>query len=261
MNLGLLKGGVFSIFFLMLCMGNAQGLDDSSLLEESRFWPMNVTVLDKIVGKTHGNTVPAGGEWAFLRYENGLCLVDMGHNGIFRFKVDQTDLLERMRRISKERTYPFQGLFTFRYTKSFYLPESPERGLTLGALDEYDYFVLFYFNYEKSSEAVAEVATVIDTLKDPGSAMSDIAVLLLPENDFRADGLLDSYVADGLTAPTILPFWTNPIRYALSHDVERNGDVVIVDKFGKILGQFFQSDLQASTTRLDLIDSIETILK
>ena len=157
----------------------------SNLFEASKFWPEKVTVSAEITGVKHGNVVKPGKEWVFLRYQDGKCLVDMGHNGIQALDVEDTDILERMTKISEERTFPFQGLFTYRYTKSFYDPKTL-RGLQLGDLDPYDYFVLFYFDYESSIDVTKTLKEFIQKYANELNTEMKVEVLLLPGGNIIA---------------------------------------------------------------------------
>ena len=241
---------IFSIISLLLFFVTASALyankevDSISLLSESRFWPEKITVNSEVIGVTHGNVVKPKKEWVFLRYQDGKCLVDMGHNGIHALNVEDTDILERVAKISKERTFPFQGLFTHRYTKSFYDPKTL-RGFQLGDLDQYDYFVLFYFNYESGSDTTNILGDFISNYMEEMKAKMNLMALLVTSNNVLADGLLSDYIADGLVAPTATPFLYKGMVHTLKHDHETIGDVVLVDKFGKVIKQFFLSELDA----------------
>ena len=217
-------------------------LDSINLLNESKFWPERVTVNVEITGVTYGNTVKSGQEWIFLRYEDGKCLVDMGHNGIHTFAADDTDIAERISNISKKRAFPFRGLFTHRYTKSFYDPKKM-RGLQLGDLDQYEFFVLFYFDYESGSNVAKTLAEFIQKYLNELNTEMKLEVLMLPSGNIIADGKLSDYIADGLVARTATPFMLKGMVHTLKHDYKIKGDVVLIDKFGKVIKQFFLSNL------------------
>jgi len=248
------------VFLAALFVLVLSGEEVSVLYEESSYWPTRVQVDEEVVGQTHGNKVEPGAEWTFLRYQGGDCIVDMGHNGIHAVDAKNTDLLDRMRHYQKTRKFPFQGLFTFRSTKSFYMPESPEKGLELGVFDEYDYFVLFYFEYsheEPASQLIGEfLRAEAKTLERDNRAK----VLLLPENNVQVAGLVEDYKADGFTNPTVIPFLYSSLEHSLYHRPNQKGDVVLVDSFGKILGQFFLDDIPDAKTE-DLARVLETILQ
>jgi hypothetical protein len=217
---------------------------DSSVLEHSKFWPEKVTVNIEVTGVKHGNSVKPGREWIFLRYQDGKCLLDLGHNGIHALNVEDTDILERVTKISEENFFPFQGLFTYRYTKSFYDPKTL-RGFQLGDMDQFDYFVLFYFDYESGSNTAHILGDFIRNYAEKINAEIKLAVLLIPSNNIIADGALSDYIADGLVAPTATPFMLKGMMHTLKHDYEIKGDVVLIDKFGKIIEQFFLSKLDS----------------
>ena len=217
---------------------------DSSILESSQFWPDKVAVNVETIGVKYGNIVEPGKNWIFLRYQDGKCLVDMGHNGIHALNVEDTDILERVTKISEERTFPFQGLFTYRYTKSFYNPETL-RGFQLGDMDPYDFFLLFYFDYESGSHLVEVLGEFIQGYLNELNTEMKVEVLLLPSGNVIVEKKLENYISDGLVAPTITPFLCEGTIYTLKHDHEVKGDVVLVDKFGKVIEQFFIAPLDA----------------
>lgn len=229
---------------------------DSSILEHSKFWPEKVTVNSEVTGATHGNIVKPGNEWIFLRYQDGKCLVDMGHNGIHALNAEDTDILERVTKISKERTFPFQGLFTHRYTKSFYDPKTL-RGFQLGDLDQYDYFVLFYFNYESGSDTANILGDFISNYMEEMKAEMNLMALLATSNNVLANKTLLDYISDGLVAPTATPFLYKGMVHTLEHDHETRGDVVLVDKFGKVIEQFFLSKLDDKALYETLKQAVE----
>lgn len=228
----------------------------SSILDNSKFWPEKVTVNVEITGVKHGNIVKPGSEWMFLRYENGKCLVDMGHNGIHALNVKDTDVLERVKKISEENIFPREGLFTYRYTKSFHDPKTL-RGLQSGDLDKYDYFALFYFDYESGSKVTEVLSNFVKNYTNKAESKLNLKVLFIVSNNLLKEKQLSDYITDGLFAPTSTPFLYESTVYTLAHDHEKKGDVVLVDKFGKVIKQFFLSKVDDDKLFKTLKDALE----
>lgn len=234
--------------------------EETDFYQMSKYWPQKVTVHKDIVGETHGNTVPGGRAWEFMRYQDGKCLVDMGHNGIFWLAPEETDLRERMLRLENERQFPFQGLFTFRYTKSFYDPETLKGYQLRGELDEVEYFVLFYFDYDKSSPKTHALGIFISEFQEILKAEYQLGVLLLPTQDPISTNGFEDYIDSGFNAPTVVPYLQDGVIHSLQHKASKNGDVVVVDKFGKVLGQFFLQDLGEQADSDALLSVLRKIL-
>ena len=210
------------------------------LLNQSKFWPNMVTVNVDVTGVTHGNTVKSGKEWTFLRYEGEKCLVDMGHNGIHTLNIEDTDVLARVVKNAEERTFPYQGLFTHRYTKSFFDPKTL-RGLQHQDLDAFDYFLLCYFDYQSGSSISHTLGNFVKNHKMKTAKEMKLAVLLLPSKNVIEDNLVSDYISDGFDAPTATPFMLEGMMHTLQHQHETKGDLVLIDKNGKIINQFFLS--------------------
>jgi len=252
------------VAFFICCISflhSSVELGRGSLPSRSMYWPLKVTVHKAIVGKMHGNTVTGGQEWEFLRYQNGKCLVDMGHNGIFKLNIEDTDLLERMALSAEEKRPPYQGLFTYRYTKSFFDPVSLKGYQLWGPLEQYEYFVLFYFDYKEGSNDVTLIGDFISHHIDNVKASFDLGVLLIPSGNIVANKEIESYITDGLNAPTAVPLMREGLIHTLQHHAKSNGDVVILDKNGFILEQFFLSDLGDGRNHMSLYDSLSGVFE
>ena len=215
----------------------------SDLLSDSKYWPKQVVVHKEIVGETHGNIVPGGRRWEFIRYQDGKCRVDMGHNGIFHFEPGDTDFVERVQRNLKERTFPYQGLFTYRFTKSFYRPETLKGDQFGGDLEDMEYFVLVHFTYRKDDTQTQALGNFNRIFKDSLREQCEAAVLFLPTNNIIEEDIVTDYISDGFDSPTVVPFMREGMMHSLGLEIKTKGDVAVVDKNGAVLGQFFLADL------------------
>lgn len=228
--------------------------------ERSKFWPLKVAVHKEVIGDKHGNLVRPGREWDFIRYQRGKVIVDMGHNGIFDFLPMETDLSERMTENQQTRTFPFRGLFTFRFTKWFFDP-STLKGYQLGGpLEKFDYFILLDFKFDSSSQHVRKLGEVVSKSVITLNEKFDTGILLLPSEDIVSEGTVDEYLELGFNAPTIVSFLRAGMLHVLYHNSEQNGDILVVDKYGKVLGQFFFSDLGDNRTEEILLNTVRSLL-
>lgn len=237
------------------------GADESALLDESQYWPDKITVKKEVTGRMHGNAVPAGREWIFLRYEEGKCLVDMGHNGIFRFEPEDTDIVERIRRNEKERPSDFQGLFTHRFTKAFFDPATLKGYQFGGPLESCEYFLLIFFDYQQGS---VQAATLGEFVRDHAASLKDkmdVGTLLVPSGNIIAGKMVEDYLQDGLNAPTIAPYKHEAMLYTLQYEPDKQGDVLLVDKSGRFLGHFFLSDLSSESRAESLHKAVVKMLE
>ncbi|PXA03759.1 hypothetical protein DDZ13_10730 [Coraliomargarita sinensis] len=234
--------------------------ESDELLTVSKYWPKQVAVQREVLGQTHGNQVPPGRHWEFIRYEHGKCLVDMGHNGIFAFNPEDTDLLERVRKNQRDRTFPYRGLFTFRYTKSFFNPET-NRGYQLGGdLEQYEYFILFYFNYDAVDIPASAIGDLVKNEKGKLNRNYNAEILLVPDLSVSDQGNLENYLAEGFVAPTVIPFMRDGLMHSLHHKPQEKGGVVVLDKFGQIKGQFFLKDLGQDLSGQNIFNALKGIL-
>lgn len=250
-----------AVLIFMSSVLSGEEVGAQTLLYASSFWPNKVTVNVDVVGKKHGNQVPAGREWMFLRCQDGKCLVDMGHNGIFALDPEDTDLIPRIQSNMQERPEDYQGLFTHRYTKTFYNPDTLKAYQLGGELEEFERFILFYFDYDQENKQSAAIGDFVSQYQNAMKERHGMCVLLLPESNVIADDVVDEFIKDGFKAPTVVPFMREGALYTLQHKPKEKGDVVIVDKNGLILGQFFLSDFGDNYEHKMMLNIIDEILK
>lgn len=249
----------FSIFLRLLgvtcfaiCVTGLSG----SILKESQYWPEKVTVHKTLTGRMFENPISAGREWVFLRTDDETVLVDMGHNGVFALEPSDTDVVQRIRANKQRGIVNERGLFSYRHAKWFY-EVSTKVGLKIESLDDYEAFVLFYFNYEPDGETAKVISKL---LADGGGSLlgrSDTGVLLLPNQNLIAEGLSHEFLEDGLNAPVIAPYKRSSFEHAQQHFPEKRGDIVVIDKNGQVFAQFFFSDLGENASA----DALHAILK
>lgn len=239
---------IISVYLLIL--GSVQLLaakiTENEIESNSALWPDKVAVNISLTGKKHGNKLKPGHEGILLRVEDGKCLVDFGHSGIFSISTNDTDLIERAQDNVGARNFDSQGLFNFRYTKFFVDPMS-FRGLQIKDLEPYRAFALFYLNFPEDKEGAEKIAKFT---KDYHTELQNeqIGVLLLPTGDINKH--LATFITLDLTMPIIAEFIRDGAFHTLQHDIGSESAVVMIDKNGRILGKQDLTDFNAKALLL-----------
>lgn len=222
---------------------------------ESQFWPSKLSTKVELTGKKHGNTLKPGFKGVFLRLSDGKCLVDFGHSGIFKLDIDETDFVDRRAELVGVRTYASQGLFEFRYTKLFFNPER-YHGFQLGDWEWAERFVIVYEEYEPDAQVETYLQGLAEAYESSDLASMGTMLLLVTENDLVEDELAQPYHDSGINLPTVAPFHRQGAIYTLQHDHAESGDLVIIDKNGRLLSQSFLVEFEGTE---DLITHITEI--
>lgn len=218
---------------LLAHLGHAMSSDE--LAKRSECWPERIATRVALTGETHGNTLRAGTEGMLVRIDpEGTALVDFGHNGIFSLSVSDTDVVERAERLSIKRTAESQGLFTFRYTKSFYDPET-NRAYQLGDWDRFDRFVLIYLPGELVGALELPVAEFVSSYREQLVSDYKTELCIIPYNLPPAEVTTGSLVSLEVSAPRVVPFHQRGVIHSLQHYPDLRGGIVAIDKNGRIL--------------------------
>lgn len=201
---------------------------------ESDRWPNTVKTKIPLIGELHGNTVPIGTTGFLIRVEDDTILLDLGHNGIHRLRISDTNFREQFENPS-ERNF---GLFADRYEKMFFMPTDSE-GLRKGELQPFDYFVNVYFDFypSKTKSSLANILRIYGPiLKDDLNTQ----ILLIPHRDpFKHN---QKYLEQGFDFPTITGFLRKGFVHANQHGPEGRSGIVVVDRNGRILMRSFDED-------------------
>lgn len=209
-------------------------------LSESVWWPDRIAAKKSLIGEMHGNKIAVGKEGQLVRVQNGNCIIDFGHNGVFAIALEQTDLVARIAE-NKRNNNKNSISFPFRWIKSFYIPQA-KRPCQLVDYLEYEKFLLVFYPLEKLEEVIKFSVERHDELIKAQSA----CILLIPVTEPTLEQVL-ALAEAGVVSPNIVGghrysfiksmHFETPEEAIQAHLINWNGRVL--QSFTGLGGDFF----------------------
>lgn len=216
-------------------------MESKDIYNDSALWPARAALTAEWTAPSNGRMLSKGAEGVLIRLEPGSpieALIDFGRRGLHRIPIEQTDVVERARKLSSgdmNKEFPNWSLMLGRGFSKI-APGSGGLNIEVKALLPYRHLLIVYLDDNpEDMRAVAEELAADTELY----ATTKTFVVVFPREDFAASGVstvIEAMKGNGLEEIAFMaPHVSEPYARSIDHRIPGYPACVLADVEGKTL--------------------------